>query len=149
MLVEKEMMIRLDDAALQHPAFARLYTRISGILDRHGAAEHRVRLLAGLRGLVLEVSVPNPARALTEISRVLRRGGELRFYEHVRSSRTSVGLIQDVITPLWSRAAAGCHPNRRTVAAIGAAGFVVDDLDQIPFGLPHVIGRAHLPSSAR
>lgn len=98
---------------------------------------------AAVLSLVL-CSVPDPAHAMAEIARVLRPGGELRFYEHVRSPRAPAGLIEDVISPLWSRAAGGCRPNRHTVATIGAGGFVIDELDQIPFGLTHVLGCAHL-----
>ena len=38
-----------------HPLFARIYTRVGGVADRAGAAEHRHRLLAGLSGRVIEV----------------------------------------------------------------------------------------------
>ena len=91
-------------------------------------------------------SVSDQAVALAEIRRVLRPGGQLRFYEHVRSSRRAAGMAEDVLTPVWSRLAGGCHPNRDTVAAVRRAGFDVDDVERFPFGgLTHVLGRAHRP----
>jgi len=42
-----------------HPVFARLYERASVAMDRAGAAEHRRRLVAGLRGRVIEVGAGN------------------------------------------------------------------------------------------
>lgn len=87
-------------------------------------------------------SVPDPASALAALRRALRRGGELRFYEHVRSSRPWIGRAEDVFDPLWSRVAGGCHPNRDTLGAIRAAGFQVSDVEHVKFGLQHVLGRA-------
>lgn len=87
-------------------------------------------------------SVPDPASALAGLLRALRPGGELRFYEHVRSGRRWFGRAEDLIDPLWSRVAGGCHPNRDTLAAIGTAGFEVSEVEQISFGLQHVLGRA-------
>jgi ubiquinone/menaquinone biosynthesis C-methylase UbiE len=105
---------------------------------------------AAVASLVL-CSVPDVAGALAEIRRVLRPGGELRFFEHVRSDTPWWGLLQDAITPLWSRAGGGCHPNRDAAAAIRAAGFHVDQLDRFRYAplryVPrhaHVLGRAHL-----
>jgi ubiquinone/menaquinone biosynthesis C-methylase UbiE len=101
---------------------------------------------AAVVSLVL-CSVPDPATALAQIARVLRPGGEFRFYEHVRSPRRVVGLGQDLIAPLWSLAAGGCHPNRDTAAAIRSAGFRIEELDRIPFGLTHILGRARRPGA--
>jgi SAM-dependent methyltransferase len=94
-------------------------------------------------------TVPDLADALTQVTRVLRRGGELRFYEHVRSTHRMVAVAEDLVTPLWSRVAGGCHPNRDPVTAIAAAGFEVQQVRRFGFSpqraLPptaHVIGRA-------
>ena len=106
---------------------------------------------AAIASLVL-CSVPRQDRALAEIRRVLRPGGVLMFYEHVRAARPMLGRLEDAVAPVWARLGGGCHPNRDTVAAIGRAGFVVDEVDRFVFrfspclpGIAHVIGRAHKP----
>lgn len=103
---------------------------------------------AAVASLVL-CSVPDVPGALAEILRVLRPGGELRFFEHVRSDKPWYGLLQDALTPLWSRAGGGCHLNRDTATAIRAAGFRIDELDRIFYAplrfIPahaHILGRA-------
>jgi SAM-dependent methyltransferase len=69
-------------------------------------------------------SVPHPAAALAELRRVLKPGGELRFYEHVRSPNRAFRLVQRAGDALfWTRMLGGCETTRDTVAAIGAAGF--------------------------
>lgn len=60
--------------------------------------------------------------ALTEARRVLKPGGRLVILEHVRGPGM-VAIWQDRVTPLWSRLAAGCQPNRDIGAAIENAGF--------------------------
>jgi ubiquinone/menaquinone biosynthesis C-methylase UbiE len=59
-------------------------------------------------------TVGDPQRALAEIRRVLRPGGQLLFLEHVRSEESGVAKWQDRITPVWRRIGHGCHPNRAT-----------------------------------
>jgi ubiquinone/menaquinone biosynthesis C-methylase UbiE len=96
-------------------------------------------------------TVPDQARALAELRRVLRRGGELRFYEHVRSDRPVLALSQRAVDRVfWPRAFGGCHTARDTPSAIEAAGFEVEDqrrmwVNPLPIAFPvapHAIGRA-------
>lgn len=91
-------------------------------------------------------SVTDPGRAAAELRRVLRPRGTVRFYEHVRSLSPSAGRMQDRIQPLWSRMAAGCHPNRDPVAVLKRAGFEVRyrrvSVGPVSPVRPHVLGIA-------
>ncbi|MGI8749720.1 MAG: class I SAM-dependent methyltransferase [Thermoleophilaceae bacterium] len=72
-------------------------------------------------------SVPSQPAALAELRRVVRRGGELRFYEHVLSPKASVARSQRFVDRLfWPRAFGGCHTARDTGAAIAATGWAVE-----------------------
>jgi ubiquinone/menaquinone biosynthesis C-methylase UbiE len=64
-------------------------------------------------------SVPSAADALLEFRRVLRPGGQLRFYEHVRSRDAAFALGQTLADLVWPRLLGGCHASRDTGAAIG------------------------------
>jgi SAM-dependent methyltransferase len=92
-------------------------------------------------------SVTSQARALAEIARVLRPGGELRFYEHVAATGTLGRAAQRALdgSGLWPRLAGGCHLTRDTERAIRAAGLTLADADLRRFRVsrvPHVAGRA-------
>lgn len=89
-------------------------------------------------------SVADVPAGLAEMRRVLKPGGELRFVEHVRPSGRVPGRLADAITPLWKRLGAGCHPNRRTADSLRAAGFTLQEFQQLRHrGIPVIRGVAH------
>lgn len=93
-------------------------------------------------------SISDPDRALAETHRVLRPGGTLRFYEHVRAPDPRLARWQDSLERPWGWLFRGDHPNRDTVAKITAAGLRVVEVDAFEFKVmprlvrPHVIGVA-------
>jgi SAM-dependent methyltransferase len=105
---------------------------------------------AAVASLVL-CTVPDEARALAELHRVLRPGGELRFYEHViPHSQPKRALFQLADhSKLWPAIGGGCHPARDTAAAIEAAGFTIERCERFDFragamepNVPHILGGA-------
>ena len=60
---------------------------------------------------------------------MLKPSGTFRFIEHVRAEGIT-GRIQDALTPIQRRIAAGCHLNRRTAEAIEAAGMELIELQR-------------------
>jgi ubiquinone/menaquinone biosynthesis C-methylase UbiE len=89
-------------------------------------------------------TIPHPDRALAEARRVLRPDGEIRFYEHVRSSDPRTARRQDRILRPWRAFNRGCHPNRDTSATIEQAGFTFRDLDRFDLkGAPKIV-RTHI-----
>jgi ubiquinone/menaquinone biosynthesis C-methylase UbiE len=203
-----------------HPVFARVYARVAKMSERRGGAAHRRKLLAGLRGRVIEVgagnganfqhyptsvsevtaveperylreraesaaarapvsvavahgnsdrlpgeaesfdagvvalvlcTVPDQQRALAELYRVIRPGGELRFYEHVVSESAWEARFQRLAdATFWPRVAGGCHLARDTGTVIEQAGFQIETFERFRFSPaallpadPHILGVAH------
>ncbi len=98
-------------------------------------------------------TVPDPERALAEARRVLRPGGTVRFYEHVRAADPRLARWQDRLQRPWGWVGRGCHPNRDTAAAVVGAGFGVISLEEVDFPAmpaivrPHVTGFAERPAA--
>jgi ubiquinone/menaquinone biosynthesis C-methylase UbiE len=68
-------------------------------------------------------TIPEPAKALAEMRRVLAPGGRMLFAEHGRAPEPNVARWQDRLTPLWKRIGGGCHLNRKPDALVQEAGF--------------------------
>ncbi|AYG84255.1 Ubiquinone/menaquinone biosynthesis C-methyltransferase UbiE [Streptomyces hundungensis] len=80
---------------------------------------------AAVASLVL-CSVRDLPRALGEIRRVLRPGGELRFFEHGRAEGRTLATVQRGLDrTVWPLLFGGCHTARDPLAAIESAGFEI------------------------
>ena len=98
-------------------------------------------------------SVSDQAGALAEMRRVLKPGGELRFYEHVIADGRLPARLQRIAdATLWPRVAGGCHMARDTGPAIERAGFTIEHSERFPFtpgapvpSIPHILGVARRP----
>jgi ubiquinone/menaquinone biosynthesis C-methylase UbiE len=108
---------------------------------------------AVLASLVL-CTVPDQAAALAEARRVIRPGGELRFYEHVHADRQPLRSVLEVAdrSRIWPTVGGGCHPTRDTLGAIKDAGFTIERCERFPFSpspvipkIPHILGVARRP----
>ncbi len=147
--VEPEAYLRqaAQKAAAAAPVPVRVVDAVSGGLPLADASCD-----AGVASLVL-CSVPDQERALAELARVIRPGGELRFYEHVVSHRPfEAGVQRFADATFWPRVAGGCHLSRDTEAAIEQAGFQIETCERFPFSPaallppdPHILGVARRP----
>lgn len=75
-------------------------------------------------------SIPDLARALQEIQRVLRVGGKLFFLEHGLSRDPQIQRWQHRLNPIQKVIADGCNLNRDMAQLIRGAGFQFEELEQ-------------------
>ena len=91
-------------------------------------------------------------RALRELRRVLRPGGQLLFFEHVRSDDPGTARLQDRMNWL-NRLVVCCDCNRPTLHSIQSAGFTITRIEHttLPkapkFVRPAILGSATTPAA--
>ena len=67
-------------------------------------------------------SVPDWKKGLSEVARVLKPGGSLLMFEHVRPGGI-LGRVMDALTPPWTVIAHGCHLDREPQTHFEPLGF--------------------------
>ena len=107
-------------------------------------SSRRVVELAGLDGARLDLpsesfdavlstwtlcSIPDVARAMGEIRRVLKPGGSFHFVEHGHAPDPEIARWQRRLERLNKRLAGGCHLTRQIPETIEQGGFSVEQLD--------------------
>jgi ubiquinone/menaquinone biosynthesis C-methylase UbiE len=86
-------------------------------------------------------TIPDSSSAAREARRVLKPDGALLLIEHVRAPTAGrLSRWQDRLERPWGWCAGGCHPNRDTIATLGA-GFDVSGLqrDSFPGHVPPLV----------
>jgi ubiquinone/menaquinone biosynthesis C-methylase UbiE len=90
-------------------------------------------------GTLVFCSIPDPARALAEIRRVLQPGGRLLLLEHTRGHHPLAAALTDLLHPAWYALNGSCHLNRRTAQTVADAGFDVMRVERHAGGIVQVI----------
>jgi ubiquinone/menaquinone biosynthesis C-methylase UbiE len=144
---ERYLRERAQSAAADAPVPVSVVDGVGGRLAGEDAGFD-----AGVAALVL-CTVPDQQQALAEPYRVIRPGGELRFYEHVISHKPIEARFQRFAdATFWPHVAGGCHMARDTRAGIERAGFQIESCVRFPFSPaaflppdPHILGVARRP----
>ncbi|KAL8977845.1 MAG: hypothetical protein Q9177_006550 [Variospora cf. flavescens] len=120
-----------------------------GVEDVQGLRKYGVDREAFDTALSIHVlcSVPDPKETAAALYRLLKPGGKMIVYEHVKSRDYVSSIVQDLYNIVWPHALGNCQLNRDTARTLREAGeWAKDDLERPPFqedawqALPHIWG---------
>lgn len=84
-------------------------------------------------------TIPDPVRALREMTRILKPGGKILFSEHGKAPDDKVHRWQNRIDPVWKKLAGGCHSGRDIPELFRQADLKLIDLKQMYIPGPKVL----------
>ncbi|MCC6958886.1 MAG: class I SAM-dependent methyltransferase [Dehalococcoidia bacterium] len=143
--IERDPFMRAR--ATRHMPLATNLALVGGDAERLPFADEAFDAVAAT---LVFCTISDPVAAMSEVLRVLKPGGQFRFFEHVRAGSGFGEKMQDLATPLWRRIGAGCCLNRDTVATVVDAGFEIVSLRRLRQGpLPMVVGAARRPAGTQ
>jgi ubiquinone/menaquinone biosynthesis C-methylase UbiE len=92
-------------------------------------------------------TVPDPAQALREMSRVCKPGGRVIVLEHVRARNPLLAFGQKILTPVQAKMI-GCHFDRPTDHLMRELGFVMEEEERRFFGIFVLLKTRPIPPAA-
>lgn len=76
-------------------------------------------------------TIPDPVKALGEMTRILKPGGKIYFSEHGKAPDANVNRWQTRIDPIWGKIAGGCHTSRDIPDILKQADVKVNDMNEM------------------
>jgi SAM-dependent methyltransferase len=127
-----QVVVLEPDAAMRERLLARVPTSAAPVEVHEAGIDEAAFPDASFDTVVSTLSlctVPDLDGALATLRALLKPDGRLLFMEHVRAPGLQ-GLAQRASAPVWTRMAAGCHPDRDILGAMRTNGLVVTDCDR-------------------
>lgn len=85
-------------------------------------------------------TIPDPVKALREMTRILKPGGQVLFSEHGKAPDAKVHRWQNRIDPIWKKLAGGCHSGRDIPELFRQADLKLINLQEMYIPGPKVLG---------
>ena len=84
-------------------------------------------------------TIPDPVKALREMRRILKPGGNILFSEHGKAPDAAIHKWQKRIDPIWGKLAGGCHSGRDIPDIFRQADLEFETLEEMYIPGPKVL----------